>query len=259
MLGRRTLIRWVLPSIPGLIILSVWQWGSGSIVDPLFFSTPSDILIRLFELLGDGKFWTHVQVTVWETVLGFAIGSLSAIVMAYLAGSSPWVNYIIEPYLVAINAVPKVALAPLFILWFGIGIWSKVATATMMVFFLVFYSVYMGVRSTDKALMELARVMGCSQRQVTMMVLLPATMPFVMTGLRTATPYAVIAVIIAEFAASTKGIGYMILYAANLFDTPTLFAGILVLLVFVLIITNLISRAERALVRWQPQKNESKA
>jgi NitT/TauT family transport system permease protein len=243
----------LLQALPGVILLGVWQGASGRWIDPMFFSQPSTIVLRLLHLLGERRFWGDVQVTTIETVLGYLIGAASGLVLAFLAGRSETFRQVVEPYIIALNSIPKVALAPLFILWFGIGIWSKVWTAAILVFFLVFYNTYLGISSMDPELASLARVMGATERHVVRLVTLPATLPFVMAGFRTSVPYAVIGVILGEFAASTRGLGYTILYAANTFDAPTLYAGILVLLVFVLVANALIAALERRLVRWKPR------
>ncbi len=245
----------LLQALPGIALIVFWQWASGSLVDEMFFSRPSQIVARLAALLGDRRFWSDVQITTIETVLGYLIGASAGLVFAFMAARSDLFRKMVEPYIIAINSVPKVALAPLFILWFGVGIWSKVWTAVILVFFLVFYNVYLGLSSMDRELTNLARVMGSNERQVVVFVMLPATLPFVMAGLRTSLPYAIIGVILGEFAASTKGLGYKILYAANTFDAPTLFAGILVLLAFVLLANALIGGLERRLVRWKPRED----
>jgi NitT/TauT family transport system permease protein len=244
-----------LQALPGIVLIAFWQWASGRLVDPMFFSRPSAIVLRVVELLGDRRFWGDVQITVIETALGYLIGAGLGLVLAFMAGRSETFRKIVEPYIIAINSVPKVALAPLFILWFGVGIWSKVWTAVILVFFLVFYNTFLGISTMDRELASLARVMGSSERQVVTLIVLPATLPFVMAGLRTSVPYAIIGVILGEFAASTKGLGYKILYAANTFDASTLYAGILVLLAFVLLTNALIGGLERRLVRWKPRED----
>jgi NitT/TauT family transport system permease protein len=151
----------------------------------------------------------------------------------------------------AFYGVPKIALAPLFIIWFGIGIGSKIALASIMVFFLVFYNVFAGVRSVDRELVNLTLVMGANQRQLTYHVYLPAAAPFVMLGMRMAIPYSVIGVIVGEFTSSTQGLGLFIHEASATYDPAGVFAGIVILLGFVIIAGALAGRLERWLLRWR--------
>ncbi|MBV8184810.1 MAG: ABC transporter permease subunit, partial [Hyphomicrobiales bacterium] len=146
--------------------------------------------------------------------------------------------------------------APLFIIWFGIGLWSKVALAAAMVFFLVFYNVYMGVRGVDAELVRLTMIMGANERQLTRHVYLPAAAPFVIMGMRMAIPYAVIGVIVGEFTSSVQGLGLFIHEASSTYDPAGVFAGIAVLLGFVITANMLASRLERRLLRWQPASTQ---
>jgi NitT/TauT family transport system permease protein len=146
---------------------------------------------------------------------------------------------------------PKIALAPLFIIWFGIGMGSKIALASIMVFFLVFYNVFAGVRSVDRELVNLTLVMGANQRQLTYHVFLPAAAPFVMLGMRLAIPYSVIGVIVGEFTSSAQGLGLFIHEASSTYDPAGVFAGIAILVAFVTIANFLAGRLERRLLRWR--------
>ena len=151
----------------------------------------------------------------------------------------------------AFYGIPKIALAPLFIIWFGIGIGSKVALAAIMVFFLVFYNVYTGVRSVDRELVNLTLVMGANQRQLTTHVYLPAAAPYVLLGMRMAVPYSVIGVIVGEFTSSVQGLGLFIHEASSTYDPAGVFAGIVILLAFVIVANFLAGRLERRLLRWK--------
>ena len=151
----------------------------------------------------------------------------------------------------AFYGVPKIALAPLFIIWFGIGIWSKVALASIMVFFLVFYNVYSGVRAVDRELVNLTLVMGANQRQLTYHVYLPAAAPYVMLAMRMAVPYSVIGVIVGEFTSSTQGLGLFIHEASSTYDPAGVFSGIVILLAFVVVANVLAGRLERRFLRWK--------
>ncbi len=173
------------------------------------------------------------------------------VVTGYVLGRLPSLARVFEPYVMAFYGIPKIALAPLFIIWFGIGIWSKIALAGTMVFFLVFYNVFMGVRSVDQEMVNLARIMGADERRLSWHVYLPASAPFVLMGMRMAIPYSVIGVIVGEFTSSIQGLGLFIAQASATYDPAGVFAGIIILLVFVFAANAVASRLERRLLRWQ--------
>jgi NitT/TauT family transport system permease protein len=246
-------------ALPVLLILSVWQFGSGRMVDAVLFGTPAAVVERLAQLFRSPQFYGDLNTTLTEIALGYAFGVVTAMIVAFMAWRWKSFDRIVQPYIIAFNAIPKVALAPVFLIWFGIGIWSKVATAFVLVFFLAFYSVYLGLQALDLELVDLARIMGCNERQISLDVLLPATLPFVLSGLRTSMPYAIIGVIIGEFAASTKGIGYRVLYSAGTFDPAGVYAHIVVLVVLVLAINSLLGLLEAHLIRWRPHREQAGA
>lgn len=238
--------------VPGLLLLGFWQWASGRLIRPIYVSRPTDIGARLHEMFATGEIQPHLWVTFEELVLGYALGVGAGILCGYALGRAPRAAKVFEPYLMAFYGVPKIALAPLFIIWFGIAIWSKVALAGTMVFFLVFYSVFAGIRAVDPDTVNLARVMGATEGQLTRHVFLPAAAPAVLLGMRMAIPYAVIGVIAGEFTSSTRGLGLFINQASSTYDPAGVFAGIALLLVFVLVAGAGASALERRLLRWRP-------
>jgi NitT/TauT family transport system permease protein len=163
--------------LPGIAFLGFWQWASGRLIRPIYVSRPTDIAARLVQMFASGEIWPNLATTGQEILLGYLIGVAFGIAAGYLLGRRPRLAAIIEPYFMAFYGIPKVALAPLFVIWFGIGIWSKVALAATMVFFLVFYMVFAGVRAVDRELVNLARVMGAGERQLGRHVYLPAAAP----------------------------------------------------------------------------------
>ncbi len=241
----------LLALLPGLAFLIFWQWASGRLIKEIYVSKPTAIAARLYEIFASGEIYPHLWTTGQELVLGYVIGVTGGVVGGYALGRSPRLATIFEPYVMAFYGVPKIALAPLFIIWFGIGMWSKVALASIMVFFLVFYNVFAGVRSVDRELVNLTLVMGANQRQLTYHVFLPAAAPFVMLGMRMAIPYSVIGVIVGEFTSSTQGLGLFIHEASATYDPAGVFAGIVILLAFVMIAGALAGRLERRLLRWR--------
>ncbi len=214
-----TLLRSVaLRLLPGLLFLAFWQYASGRLIRPIYVSRPTDVAARLFEMFATGEIQPHLSITLQELLLGYTLGVSAGIVAGYALGRAPRAAAILEPYLMAFYGIPKIALAPLFIIWFGIAIWSKVALAGTMVFFLVFYSVYAGVRAVDPEMVDLARVMGATSAQLTRHVYLPAASPAVLLGMRMAIPYSVIGVIAGEFTSSTRGLGLFINQASATYD-----------------------------------------
>ena len=180
------------------------------------------------------------------------LGVVLGLLLGYALGRSPRLASVFEPYVMAFYGIPKIALAPLFVIWFGIGIGSKVMLAGTMVFFLVFYNVYAGVRSVDREVVNLALVLGANERQLGRQIYLPAAAPYLLLGMRMAIPYAVIGVIVGEFTSSVAGLGLFINYASSTYDPASVFAGIFILLAFVMGMNALAGRLERRLLRWQP-------
>lgn len=242
----------LVPFLPGIAFLLFWEWASGRLISEIYVSRPTAIARRLYEAFASGEILPHLSITAQELALGYVIGVAAGVTGGYLLGRSPRLAAIFEPYVMAFYGIPKIALAPLFIIWFGIGLWSKVALAATMVFFLVFYNVYVGVRSVDRELVNLALIMGASERQLTRHVYLPAAMPFVIMGMRMAIPYSVIGVIVGEFTSSVRGLGLFIHQASSTYDPAGVFAGIAVLLAFVVTANALASRLERRVLRWRP-------
>jgi NitT/TauT family transport system permease protein len=246
-------LRALLPLLPGIALLAFWEWASGRLIREMYVSRPSDVAVRLYELFARGEILPHLWVTAQELVLGYTIGLVVGTVAGYGLGRSAALRRVFEPYIMAFYGIPKIALAPLFIIWFGIGIWSKVALAALMVFFLIFFNVYMGVRNVDRELVDLARVMGANPRQLSRYVFLPATMPHIIMGMRMALPYSVIGVIVGEFTSSTKGLGLFINQASATYDPAGVFAGIAILLLFILVMNHLAGHLERRALRWRPR------
>lgn len=245
--------------LPGLIFLAFWELASGRLVREAYVSRPSAVAARLVELFSSGEIWPSLATTAQELVLGYVIGAVFGVSCGYLLARRPRVASIVEPYLMAFYGIPKIALAPLLVIWFGIGIWSKIVLAATMVFFLLFYSVYAAVRAVDRELVNLALVMGAREGQLGRHVYLPAAMPAIMLGLRMAIPYAVIGVIAGEFTSSLRGLGLYINYASSTYDPAGVFAGIAILLAFVLAANAVAVRIEARVLRWRPPAQSVRA
>jgi NitT/TauT family transport system permease protein len=239
---------------PLALLLLVWQLGAGTLFDRSIFSTPLEVGGRLIELFGSSQFYSDANITLSAIGLGYGMGLVAGTLLAFAAWRYDVFDRIVQPYLIGLNSVPKVALAPLFLIWFGIGIASKVAVAFVMVFFLVFYSVYTGLKSLDRDFVDLAQIMGCNDRKVFREVIFPSAMPYILAGARIAMPYAVIGVVIGEFSAATRGLGYRILYSAGTFDSAGVYAHIIVLVALTLLVSALVGWIEKRAVRWRPQR-----
>lgn len=236
-----------------LAVMLVWEFLSGRVLDLFFFSKPSEILYQLYLLAVEGKLWYHLSFTVQEAVYGYLIGVGSGILLGFLFGRYEVLYRMVEPFVIALYGVPRVALAPLFILWFGLGILAKIVISAVLVFFIIFLNTVTGIRNVDPQLLEVVSVMGASERQKMWKVILPAAAPFIITSMRVCVPLAMIGAIVGEFISTNRGIGYLLTEASGAFQTGMLFAGILILLVVVMAMNFAISLLESKLTRWKPK------
>lgn len=235
----------------GLLLFGGWELASGRLIDEAFVSRPTLIAVRIWELLLNGEAWFHLRITVLEMVYGFVLGATTGLLLGFLLGRSTYWAAVFEPYLMAFYGIPRIALAPILIIWLGIGIWSKVAIVFIQVFFLVFINTYAGMRNINEEYVLLARVMGASPTLIMRRVILPSAAPFIMLGLRSAVPYSVIGAVVGEFMAANKGIGYYINYSGATFDSAGAFAGIALLLCYITLANMFIQRVERSVIRWK--------
>lgn len=236
-----------------IVILVVWQLISGPVVAPLFISEPTDIWGRLVQWAENGVLWRNSWVTIQEVLLGYVIGSAVGIVGAFLIASSKLLYQILEPYIMALYSIPKVALAPLFIVWLGIGMQMKVVLAAVMVFFLVFLNTAAGIREVDRELIDAARLMNANRRDIILKVILPGSMTGVFTGMRVAIPYALIGAVIGELVASNEGLGYLINASAATFDTAGVFAALIVLTVIAAVLNESVGFLDRYTNKWKTE------
>ncbi|TDC51180.1 ABC transporter permease [Actinomadura sp. KC345] len=233
-------------------VLLVWQWGADRWFDVIFTSRPTEIWERLVQWHEDGILWSNTWVTIQEIVYGFALGAAAGVLLGFLLASATLLYRVLDPFIMALYSIPKVALAPLFIVWFGIGMNMKVLLAAATVFFLVFLNTVAGVREVDRGLVDAVRLMGGGRLHVTFKVVLPGAMTGVLTGLKVAIPYALIGAVIGELVASNRGLGYLINDAAAQFDTAGVFATLVVLSVIAAVLNLLVGLLDRRLSRWKP-------
>ncbi len=208
-------------------------------------------------LSGRADIYLHLGVTLLETVLAFGIGTLQGLACGLWLALAPTASLILDPYIKAANSMPRVILAPIFALWFGLGIWSKVALAVTLVFFIVFFNVYQGVREVSPVVLANARMLGASQRQLLRTVYLPSATSWVFSSLHTSVGLAFVGAVVGEYLGSARGVGYLILQAEGTFDVNTVFAGIVVLTAFALALDGLVGLIERRLMKWQPRSGET--
>lgn len=238
---------------PIKVMARIWQWftsGSGSLEVGVADST-------WFTLNFPAEIYPHLLVTLTETLLAFGIGTLLGLGFGLWLALSPMTSAILDPYIKAANSMPRVILAPIFAMWFGLGIWSKVALAVTLVFFIVFFNVYQGVREVSPVVLANARMLGASQRQLLRQVYLPSATSWVFSSLHTSVGLAFVGAIVGEYLGSARGVGYLILQAEGTFDINTVFAGILVLTAFALVLDALVGMIEKRLMKWQPKSGET--
>jgi NitT/TauT family transport system permease protein len=250
--------RWILLGQATLLVVGVVAWGlaSGRVVDRLFLSDPVAVIRAFWALLLKGTLWFHLRFTLAETLVGYVIGAGLGLGAALAVSLTRSGELVLRPFVLLAWATPKIALAPLVIVWFGIGIAPKMILAAMFVFFVVFLGTLAGLATVSPGLVAVMRVMGASPWALFGKVALPSAMPFVMTALRITIPAALIGAIIGEFISSNRGIGYLINAASSRYNTAEVFAGILSLLVVVLLMNAAVSRAEHAWLRWAPRGRE---
>ena len=234
-----------------VVLIAVWQLASGSLLSPLVFSSPLAVLRQLLQWIGDGTLWFHTAITLQETMLGLLFGIVAGISAGFLLGPQQVLSKILDPFIIALYSIPKVALAPLFIVWFGIGLQMKVILAAVTVFFLVFFNTLAGVRNVDLDLVDAVYLMGGGRRDIMFKVIIPSATGWVLTGLRIAIPYALIGAIIAELVASNRGIGYLIDAAAAEFNTAGVFAALVVLTIIAAILNAIVNVIDRKTSRWK--------
>ena len=235
--------------IGGFLLL--WQIASGRWIEPFLISSPSRILSSLIDGFRSGDLFQHTWVTFEEIAIGFPLGAISGIALGYAFGRSRLLAEVFEPIIMALNGIPRTALAPLFIVWLGIGLWSKVGVVFLLTFFLNFFNTYTGMRQMDQEYIDLARLMGVKRWKLIFKVIFPAISPYVFTGIRTSIPFAVIGAIVGEFIAATEGIGFFIRLSAGVFKTADVFVGIIVLMLIVIVMDKIAEMIEKRVLRWQ--------
>jgi NitT/TauT family transport system permease protein len=246
--ARRSYLPGILSVAAGLVL---WEFLSRVVVaNPLFLAAPSQIVAAIYTLGRNGQLWAHMSVSALEFALGYVIASLLGIAAGLAMANSATVKQAMQPWMVGLYATPTIALAPLFILWFGIGVWSKVLVVILLVFFPVAINTEAGLRTTSERLIEMLRSFGASGRQIFFRVSLPSAVPFILAGLKIGIGRGLIAVVVAELFGSRAGLGRLISASADAFNMPELFAGVVVLALAGIILTAGFTWLEGRLVPW---------
>jgi NitT/TauT family transport system permease protein len=240
------------------ILTTVPIFGS-FVLPPFFFSNPVDVAARIVRWFVQGTIWRHLWVTLTESILAFVIGSLGGVLVGFWFARKPAVAAVFDPYVKMVNALPRVVLAPIFTLWFGLGIWSKVALGITLVYFIVFFNVYQGVKEVSPTVLANARMLGMSERQLMQHVYWPSALSWMFSSLHTSVGFAVVGAVVGEYLGSAAGLGYLIQQAEGVFDVAGVFAGMFVLAAFVLVLDGLVSVIERRLLVWRPIAAETRA
>jgi NitT/TauT family transport system permease protein len=235
----------------GIAILLFWQFGIQYLVNPRYVSDPVSIAARIGELLADGEIIEHLTVTLTEAALGFLIGAGLGLLSAFALAQTRRGYEVFEPFLIGFYSIPKIALAPLFILWFGLGYTPKIIMAALLVYFIVFVNSVTGIREVSPGLLQVCRVFGASRRDLLLKIVLPSAAPAVVASIRITFTRAIEGAVLSEFVASTQGLGYLVARASRAFDIETVFAGILIIAAVVMAANGLLRLCETRLMPWQ--------
>ena len=247
---------WLVRLAVVVVWLGTWELAATHWIDPFFYSKPSAIWGRLTDWFTTGtafgSVWTQIFTTLEESVLGFVIGAIGGVIFGILLGRARFVADVAAPFIKAANAVPRIVLASLFVIWFGLGLSSKVATAVVLVFFAVFFNAFQGAREVDRNLVDNARILGASRSQVLTSIVVPSATSWIFAALHAAFGFALIGAVVGEYAGADKGLGLLIANAQGTFDAPGIYAGMIIITVLALLAEWLLTMLENRLLRWRP-------
>jgi NitT/TauT family transport system permease protein len=240
-----------------VVLVGSWELATRvGIVDPFFWGKPSGIANQIWiwitEGTAQGPLWEQIATTMEETILGFVIGVVLGVVFGILLGRNRFLADIMSPYIKAANSIPRVVLGSIFVIAFGLGMQSKVALAVVLVFFIVFFNAFQGVREVDKNLLANARILGADNRRVTTEVIIPSALSWIMASLHVSFGFALVGAVVGEYLGAIKGVGLMIVVAQNTFNANGVFAAIVILATVALVAEALVTAIENRLVKWRP-------
>jgi NitT/TauT family transport system permease protein len=236
--------------------LGAWELAASHWIDPFYYSKPSAIWSRLVGWFttgtSQGSIWTQISYTLQEALAGFVLGSLGGVVLGIVLGRSRFLSDVCAPFIKAANAIPRIILASLFVIWFGLGMSSKVATAFVLVFFAVFFNAFQGAREVDANLVNNARILGAGRMQVLRTIVVPSATSWILASLHSAFGFAIIGAIVGEYSGADKGLGLLINHAQGTFDSAGIYAGMIVITVIALLAEWLLTLLEQRVLRWRP-------
>jgi NitT/TauT family transport system permease protein len=239
-------------------VLSTYPVFGHMVLPPFFFSNPLNVANQVVAWFVTGVIWKHLWVTLIEALLAFVIGSIGGVLVGFWFARQPRTAAVFDPYVKMVNALPRVVLAPIFTLWLGLGIWSKVALGVTLVFFIVFFNVYQGVKEVSPTVLANARMLGMSEHQLMRHVYWPSALSWMFSSLHTSVGFAVVGAVVGEYLGAAAGLGYLIQQAEGVFDVAGVFAGMFVLAVFVIAIDVIVTMVEKRLLVWRPVVGDSR-
>jgi NitT/TauT family transport system permease protein len=261
--GHSKLFVHLVQAILVVVWLGSWEIASRTFMDPFFYSMPSKIWDKLVIWFTDGtsqgSIWSNIAVTMEEAVLGFVIGTIAGIVLGVILGRSRFLADVLGPFIKGSNAIPRIVLASLFVIWFGLGISSKVATAFVLVFFAVFFNAFQGAREVDKVLVDNSRILGAGKWDQMKTIILPSATSWILASMHVAFGFALIGAIVGEFTGADKGLGLLIVHSQGNFDSAGIYAGMVVVTVLALAAEWLITQLEKRLTVWRPPSGSQAA
>ena len=241
-----------------MLLLALWYGISLNDNVAFFFGQPLGVAEVIWNwFIVNADIYQHLWITLVETLLAFFIGTIFGMGFGLWLGLSRTASLVLDPFLTAMNSMPRVILAPIFALWFGLGIWSKVALAFTLVFFIVFFNVFQGIREVSPTLLDNARMLGANRRQLLRHVYIPSATSWVFSSLHASVGLAFVGAVVGEYLGSASGVGYLILQAEGTFDINTVVAGIIVLTVFALLLDTIVSMTEKYALTWRPTSGET--
>lgn len=233
-------------------VLTTYPVFGRILLPPFFFSNPFEVAQQVVAWFASGVIWKHLWVTLVESVLAFVLGSIGGVMVGFWFARQPRTAAVFDPYVKMVNALPRVVLAPIFTLWLGLGIWSKVALGFTLVFFIVFFNVYQGIKEVSPTVLANARMLGMNERQLMRHVYWPSALSWMFSSLHTSVGFAVVGAVVGEYLGAAAGLGYLIQQAEGVFDVAGVFAGMFVLAAFVIVIDTLVTVVEKRLLVWRP-------
>lgn len=231
-------------------ILAFWEFASGRLIQAYLISAPSKIAVTFWEWVSDGRLFYHSAITAFEAFAGFLLGAAAGMAAGILLGRAEKLADLLNPFIVAFYSIPKVALAPLFIIWFGIGIEMKILLTATIVFFLVFLNTFTGVRGVSPELVSILRLMGANEKHVLRKVIFPSAIVWVFTGLRLSVPYAMIGAIVGEMIAANRGLGYLLSHSSAQFNTAGVFAALVAVIALLALLNSAVSWLSTMAMPW---------